>query len=114
MHERAQGRTRAVERPTQVDRECPLPVRILGPQGQCVDRQARVVHQDVDAAFARDDLLERPVDRLWVGHVEAHEQARAPHRRRSFCCRLLVVEVGHHHPGAVPRQRHRDRATDPP
>lgn len=72
-----------------------------------------IVHQDVERAEARFDVVEEPGERRRVGDVEA-EPDGGPAQRRCSCARQVGVEVADRHPGSVGRQPFRSGPADPP
>src|SRR5438445_1079880 len=105
----------AVERALQVDVQHRIPVFFLHAEQQAVPRDARIVHQDVDAAELGDHPVGHRRDVGPFGHVRLDDQ-RAASLRRHRLRRLLgagYIEVHHRHIRPVPRQGLGDRAPNP-
>jgi hypothetical protein len=92
------GRLGAQERPGEIDRKHPLPVRIGGFQQRREDRDAGIVDQRIQPAEARAQRLHRLMHRLSVGDIAMQRQRtvrvfKACNRIAQQC--VLDIEQGH-------------------
>ena len=105
-HQRAQRGPRAGERPPRLTSSARRQSSSLSRRVKPLTAIAGVVDQDVDAALAGRDLLERAIDRGAVRDVEAQGHRRPAGRRHQLHGldgRRLVGRVVDHHPRARAR-----------
>src|SRR5262249_26721524 len=91
------------------------PVLVLGAQDQAIDGDAGIIDQDVEPPRLLRDRLDRRVDGLGVGHVEAlqvSDAARRPYGFQRLRSSVLVLRVIEKHLRPAARKRDRDRAPD--
>lgn len=95
----------------QIDGEIAVPVLIgLLPDRSRFSGDSGVVHQDVNAPRALQNLLHRAADRLSLRHIRLHGEGAVQGRGDSVCA--LLIQIDHRDDGARARQAPRDGLAD--